>query len=102
LTACRNSVWQSNRDHRQANLKKTSDRKMDKLIPVKTTNQGAGQQMSALCASMQPTGNDSVPIQMAQCWFAGLPVSNAKTMAYFSNKIYGSNFIKQHSETVTV
>ena len=38
-------------------------------------------------------GNESVPIQVAQCSFHGL---------YFSDKIYGSNFIEQHSETVTV
>jgi len=28
--------------------------------------------------------------------------SNAKILIYFSNKIYGSNFIKQHSETIMV
>jgi len=38
-------------------------------------------------------GNESVPIQLAQCRFPGLAVSN---------KIYASNFIKQHSEAVTV
>ena len=27
---------------------------------------------------------------------------NAKILIYFSNKMYGSNFIKQHSETVVV
>jgi len=40
-------------------------------------------------------GNESVPIQLAQCWFPGLAASNAEI-------IYGSNFIKQHSETVMV
>jgi len=30
----------------------------------------------------------------------GLAISNAKI--YFSNKMYGSNFIKQHSESVPV
>jgi len=44
------------------------------------------------------TGNESVPIQLAQCWFTGLAISNAKIEIYFSNKIYGSNFVKQHSE----
>ena len=32
----------------------------------------------------------------------GLAFSSAKILIYFSNKIHGSNFIKQHSETVTV
>jgi len=32
----------------------------------------------------------------------GLAISNAKISIYFSNKIHGSNFIKQHSETVMV
>ena len=41
----------------------------------------------------------SVPIQLAQCWFPGLAISNA---TYFSNIIYGSNFIKQHSENAMV
>jgi len=27
---------------------------------------------------------------------------NAKILMYISNKIYGSNFVKQHSETVIV
>ena len=42
----------------------------------------------------QPIGNESVPIQLAQCWFPGLAISNAKLLIYFSNKIYESNFIK--------
>ena len=46
--------------------------------------------------------NESVPIQLAQCWFPGLAIFTAKILIYFSNKIYGSNFIKQHSETVMV
>ena len=46
--------------------------------------------------------NDSAPIQLAQCRFPGLAISNAKISIYFSNKIYGSNFIKQHVETVMV
>ena len=32
----------------------------------------------------------------------GLAISNAKILIYFSNKMYGNNFIKQHSETVPV
>ena len=47
-------------------------------------------------------GNESVPIQLAQCRFPGLAISSAKILIYFLNKIYGSNFIKQHSETVVV
>jgi len=51
-----------------------------------------------------PVGSESVPIQLAQCRFRGLAISSAKILIYtfFSNKIYGSNFIKQHSETVMV
>jgi len=44
----------------------------------------------------------SAPIQLAQCRFHGLAISNAKILIYFSNKIHGSNFIKQRSETVMV
>ena len=47
-------------------------------------------------------GNESVPIQLAQCWFPGLAVCNAKISIYFSNKINGNNFIQQHLETVMV
>ena len=52
-------------------------------------------------------GNDSVPIQLAQCRFSGLAASSAKILIYiyiyiFSNKICGRNFIKQHTETVMV
>jgi len=43
------------------------------------------------------TGNESVPIQLAQCRFPGQVISNARIEIYFSNKIYGSNYIKQHS-----
>ena len=39
--------------------------------------------------------NESVPIQLAQCWFHGLAISYAKILIYFSTKIHGSNFIKQ-------
>ena len=48
-------------------------------------------------------GKESVPIQLAQCWFHGLAVSDAKkSILCFLNKIYGSKFIIQHSETVMV
>ena len=43
-----------------------------------------------------------MPIQLAQCRFPGQAISNAKILIYFSNKIYGINFVKKHSETVTV
>jgi len=33
------------------------------------------------------TGNESAPIQLAQCRFPGLAISNAKILIYFSNKI---------------
>ena len=46
--------------------------------------------------------NKSAPIQLAQCRFPGLAISNAKMLIYFSNKIYGSNLSKQHSEIVMV
>jgi len=47
-------------------------------------------------------GNKSVLIQLAQCRFHGLANWHAKVLIDFSNKIYGCNFIKQHSETVMV
>ena len=33
---------------------------------------------------------------------AGPTISHAKILVYFSNKIYGISFFKQHSETVMV
>jgi len=47
-------------------------------------------------------GNDSAPIQLAHCRFAGQAISRAKILIYFSNKMHGSNFVKQQSETVTL
>ena len=52
--------------------------------------------------STSPIGNESVPIQLAQCWFSVMAIHSAKILMYFSNKIYGSNLIKQHSETIMV
>jgi len=49
---------------------------------------------------MMVIGNESVPIQLSQCWFFGLAISNAKLLIYSSTKIYENNFIKQRSETV--
>jgi len=49
--------------------------------------------------------NESLPIQLAQCWFPALAISNAKNIIiYLSSKLYESNFIKfkQHPETVMV
>jgi len=37
-------------------------------------------------------------MQLAQCWFPELAISNAE-FNFFSDKIYGSNFVEQHSET---
>jgi len=38
-------------------------------------------------------------LKCVECRFPGLAISNAKILIYFSKKIYGSDFIKQHSET---
>jgi len=45
--------------------------------------------------------NKSAPIQLSQCRFPLLAISNGKILVRFfsKNKIYGSSFIKQHSET---
>jgi len=54
-------------------------------------------------------GSESVPIQLAQCWFPGLALSNAKNIYIFRIKytetnrfdsIVSNDAIKQHSETV--
>jgi len=47
-------------------------------------------------------GNESVPIQLAQCWFPGLAISNAKILIYFSNKIYTHPFNGPLSKTTRV
>ena len=47
-------------------------------------------------------GNESVPIQLAQCRLPELAIFNANIIIYFSNKMYGNNRIKQHSQTVVV
>jgi len=49
-----------------------------------------------------PQGKKVCRIQLAQCRFPRMTIANAKILTYFSNKIYGINFIKQHSETVMV
>ena len=45
--------------------------------------------------------NKSAPIQLSQCRFPLLAISNGKILVRFfsKNKIYGSSFIKQHSKT---
>ena len=47
-------------------------------------------------------GNDSVPIQLAQCWFPGLAISNAKYKYIFQTKYPEAIFVEQHAETVMV
>ena len=51
-------------------------------------------------------GDESAPIQLAQCRFPGLAIPNDKILIYFFQIKYtdcdGRNFIKQHSETVMV
>ena len=54
------------------------------------------------CQRTSLLGNECVPIQLAQCRFPGLATGNAKILIYFSYNIYGSSFIEQHWETVTV
>ena len=46
--------------------------------------------------------NESAPIQLAQCRFPGLAVSDAKIQHIFQINIRRSNFIEQHSENVIV
>jgi len=53
-------------------------------------------------ATVMGTGNERAPIQLAQCRFPRLAISNAEMLIRFSNKTPGSNFIKQHLETVVV
>jgi len=40
-------------------------------------------------------GNESAPIQLAQCHVRRLAISDAKVLICFSNKMHGSNFIEQ-------
>jgi len=41
---------------------------------------------------LAPIGNESVPIQLAQCRFPGLANSNAKNKYIFSNKTFRKQF----------
>jgi len=52
--------------------------------------------------TIRATGNERMPIQLAQRRFPGLATYNANILTCFSNKIHGGNFVEQHSETVTV
>jgi len=52
---------------------------------------------SAISDGQIPIWNETVPIQLAQCWFHALAVSDAKICS-----TYGSNFVKQQSETAMV
>jgi len=62
--------------------------------------QGGGQAHKLNATSS--IGNESVPIQLASDGSLGWPFSSLKYKYIFWNNIYGSNFIKQHSETVIV
>jgi len=46
---------------------------------------------------MVQIGDESAPIQLAQ--FLGWPFPVLKYKCVFKNKIWGSDFIKQHAET---
>ena len=57
---------------------------------------------NGLTKPLFPIENESAPIELAQCWFPGGWHGRFQCKKYkyiFSNKIYGSNFVKQHSET---
>ena len=55
------------------------------------------------CTVREPIGNESVPIQLAQCRFPGLVISSAKILIYFNIK-YPEAIVsdKQHRKTVMV
>ena len=54
---------------------------------------GFGPDGAGTCHSViYSIGNESAPIQLAQCWFPALSVSIAKILIYFSNKIYRKKF----------
>jgi len=56
---------------------------------------------AAICQMTLNIGSESVPIQLAQRWFPALAISSAEIRMRFSNETHESNFIRQHSETVT-
>ena len=56
---------------------------------------------AAICQMTLNIGSESVPIQLAQCLFTGLAISSAEMQMRFSNETHESNFIREHSETVT-
>jgi len=49
--------------------------------------------VSGIIIKNEEIGNESVPIQLAQCWSPGLAIFNANIQIYFSNKMFGSNFV---------
>ena len=51
---------------------------------------------------MRSLGKESVPIQLAQCWFPELAFSTAKISIYFKQNIRKQFYIRQHSETLMV
>jgi len=58
--------------------------------------------LSYVPTSGNSTGNESVPIQLVQCRFHGLAISNAKILIhFFQTKHTEAIFFKQHPETVT-
>jgi len=69
--------------------------------PATTEDAAAPQTVAAEAAGAEEapakvkTGNESAPIQLAQCRFPGLAISNAKILTYFSNK----NIQKQFYQT---
>jgi len=71
------------------------------LLYLPLANISLGDVANSKHFATQSIGNESVPIQLAQCWFPGL-VPMLKYKYIFLDIIYGSNCIKQHSETVTV
>jgi len=79
-----------------------------RLAPLMSSQLGRASDTSTVtytcCSSIAVnTRNKRVLILLAQCWFPGLAISNAKIqIIYFSKKMHRSNFIKQHSEIAMV
>jgi len=47
-------------------------------------------------------GNESVPIQLAQCWFPGLAICNAKIYIYFQIKYAEAIFSNRTQKVIAV
>ena len=54
--------------------------------------------MSMVGTAVVYTERQCADTTTAQCRFPGLAISNAKIRIYFSDKVYGSYSIKQHSQ----